>query len=121
MENVEHHLKKRNSWFHHYRQLLLATVAYILANVFDYLITIYGLANTNAIEGNPVARNYIAHFGPEIGLLIFKTIMVSLVLLGIIGFIILYQKKKTRIKPEMILSIGAIMTFLGACIWLTHF
>jgi len=102
------------------RQLLLAILAYILANIFDYIVTLYGLAYTNASEANPIAKSYIAYFGVNIGLLIFKSIIVSMVIIGILAFYQLRKTEKIRLKPEHILSIGTIITFLGASLWLTY-
>jgi hypothetical protein len=121
VENPEYYIKQKNKWYYHYKQLLLATIAYVLANVFDYIITLHGLNYTDTVEANPIAQKYITFFGPEIGLFILKSITVSSVLIGIIGFVILYKNNKTRLKPEYILAAGTAMTFFGACFWFVCF
>lgn len=119
MENIECPTKtsKLISIFKCYRQFILATLAYFLAHVFDYILTLNGLTRTNGEEANLLAQRYMEYFGLHLGLLIFKMQMFCIVVLAALGLEQIYRKKKSRIKPEYILAIGAILTFLGGSLW----
>lgn len=122
MAKVIHRIiNSKCNFTHHYKQFLMATIAYVLANVYDYIVTLYGLKYTDATEANPIAVSYINLFGAHIGLLIFKSLIVSFVVLGMIAIFCLYKNKKTRLNPEYLLSIGTALTFLSASMWFVHF
>jgi hypothetical protein len=118
MENIEHPTKTNKlSIFRRYKQFILATLVYFLAHVFDYILTLNGLTKTNGEEANPFAQRYMEFFGLHIGLLIFKMQMFCIVVLAAFGLEHICRKKKSRIKSEYILTIGAILTFLGGSLW----
>ncbi|MEK7399381.1 MAG: DUF5658 family protein [Candidatus Poribacteria bacterium] len=118
MENIEHPTKTNKlSIFRRYKQFILATLLYFLAHVFDYILTLNGLTKTNGEEANLFAQRYMEFFGLHIGLLIFKMQMFCIVVLAALGLEHIYRKKKSRIKSEYILTIGAILTFLGGSLW----
>lgn len=103
--------------FRHYRQLILAILVYILAHIFDYIITLQGLTNTSGEEANPFAQKYMEFFGLHKGLLIFKLQMVIIVMASAFGIEYIYRNKRSKIKSHYILTIGAILTFLGGSLW----
>ncbi|MGB9596076.1 MAG: DUF5658 family protein [Candidatus Poribacteria bacterium] len=103
--------------FCHYRQLILAILVYILAHIFDYIITLQGLTNTSGEEANPFAQKYMDFFGLHKGLLIFKLQMIIIVMIAAFGIEHLYRNKGSKIRSEYILTIGAIFTFLGGSLW----
>jgi hypothetical protein len=118
MEDIEHPTNTNKlSIFHRYKQFILAALAYFLAHVFDYILTLNGLTRTNGEEANPFAQRYMEFFGLHLGLLIFKLQMFVIVVLAALGIEIIYRKKRSRIKSEYILTIGAILTFLGGSLW----
>lgn len=103
--------------FRHYRQLILAIFVYILAHVFDYIITLQGLVNTSGKEANPFAQKYMDFFGLHKGLLIFKLQMIIIVISAAFGIEHIYRSKGSKIRSDYILIIGVILTFLGGSLW----
>lgn len=100
-----------------YRRLILAILAYILAHVFDYIITLHGLTNTSGEEANPLAQRYMDVFGLHKGLLIFKLQMIVIVVIAAFGIEHVYKNKRSKIRSDYILTAGAILTFLGGSLW----
>ena len=97
---------------------IMASLAYIAANVIDYLLTIVGVENNAFREGNPILRGYIELFGAEHGILICK-------LLACIGVIsatrvidLARKENKTRLRAEYVLYGGAILMTLSGWLWL---
>jgi len=104
--------------FRHYKQLILASLTYILAHVFDYILTLHGLTKTNGEEANPFAQRYIDSFGLHLGLLIFKLQMIFIVIIAAIGIEYVYRNRQSKIRSDYILTVGAILTFIGGSLWL---
>jgi hypothetical protein len=117
MENIRHQKTNRFEGLRRYKQFILAILLYFLAHVFDYILTLNGLTKTHGEEANPFARKYMDFFGLHLGLLIFKLQMFCIVILAAFGIEYIYRNKKPRIKSEYILTIGAILTFLGGGLW----
>jgi hypothetical protein len=118
MGNISLYLKtSKSKLFYYFMQIRFAILAYIIAGVFDYTLTTYGLTNTGVGEGNPIAQCYIDIFGPQIGLLVFKLFMISFV---VFGAILINHKYGSKIA-KFILYGGAIITLLGGGLWLIFF
>lgn len=109
--------KNRRRWL----QLITAGLTYILANVIDYRLTMYGAANTTYREANPIVREYMSVFGMIEGLMIYKTLMVSAIIFAVIMVDLFYRSKNIRFRSEYILYAGSIMTTLGGSLWLARF
>ena len=109
--------KNRRRWL----QIITAGLTYILANLIDYRLTMYGAANTNYREANPIALGYMSVFGMAEGLMIYKMLMVSAIISAVIMVDIFYRRKNIRFRSEYLLYAGAIMTTLGGSLWLIQF
>ena len=103
--------------WHRWLEIIAAGLIYILANAFDYYLTVYGVMNTTYREANPIARGYMDIFGLTEGLMIYKVLMVGLIILAVITVDLFYRKKNIRFRPEYILYVGALMTTLGGALW----
>jgi len=108
---------KNRNW--HWLEFIMACVAYVAANTVDYILTICGLMNIHMGEANPIARSYIDVLGPEKGLLLFKLIMVSIVILGVFIIDRILKEQKIKLRSEYILYAGAVITILGSSLWLS--
>ncbi|MFC1714185.1 DUF5658 family protein [Candidatus Poribacteria bacterium] len=108
---------KSKNW-HRWLEIIVAGLIYILANAFDYYLTVYGIMNTTYREANPIVRGYMDIFGLTEGLMIYKVLMVGLIILAVITVDLFYRKKNIRFRPEYILYVGALMTTLGGSLWL---
>ena len=104
-------------WF----QIMVASLAYIAAHVTDYLFTVHGIAIDASQEANPVVRGYMDCFGVGKGLMICKSLMSAVIILGVIVTHLAYIKKGNKVKVEYVLYAGAFFTFLGGVLWLTKF
>ncbi|MFC1718675.1 DUF5658 family protein [Candidatus Poribacteria bacterium] len=102
-------------WF----QIMAASLAYIVAHVFDYLFTVHGIAVNAAQEANPVVQGYMDCFGVGKGLVICKSLMSIIIIFGVIVTHLAYTKRGNKIRVEYILYAGALLTFLGGALWLT--
>ena len=67
-------------------QIIVASLLFILGNLIDYILTVYGISNRLYEEGNPIIQGYIDYFGLEKGLLLFKALMGGLIISGVIVF-----------------------------------
>ncbi len=103
--------------WHRWLEIIAAGLIYILANAFDYYLTVYGVMNTTYREANPIARGYMDIFGLTEGLMIYKVLMVGLIILAVITVDLFYRKKNIRFRAEYILYVGALMTTLGGSLW----
>jgi hypothetical protein len=108
---------KNRNW--RWLEFIMACVAYVAANAVDYILTICGLMNRHMGEANPIARSYMDVLGPERGLLLFKLIMVSIVILGVFIIDLIIKEKKIKLRSEYILYAGAVITLLGSSLWLS--
>lgn len=99
-------------------RIIVASLTFVLANLIDYRLTIYGMTHTRFPEANPVIRGYMALFGVTKGLLIYKVLMVVMIVLAVITLDLVYRKKGLRRIPEYVLYPGAILTTLASSLWL---
>lgn len=102
-------------------QMILASLVFILANAIDYTFTLYGLMYTNVREANPVIQGYMDIFGMKQGLLIYKSLMVGIIILGVIVFDRACKAKGIRFRSEYLLYAGAFLTVFAGALWLTQF
>lgn len=94
-------------------KFLLASVAYTIANVIDYVLTISYLKGLNS-EANPIARGYMKLFGPVLGLAIYKGALVTLIILGLA---IVHSVRKDKWGTHILLTGAAVTTACGL-LWL---
>ncbi len=106
---------KWHCWLH----VALASLAYILANIADYLFTVYGIANNASQEANPVVQGYIDIFGVGSGLAICKSLICAIIIFSVIVTRLAYRRKGSEIRVEFVLYAGSIMTLFGGALWLT--
>ena len=106
------HIFSNNSGF------IKASLAYIVAHVIDYLLTVQATIDTTLKDGNPMIRQYMDLFGAQDGLLAYKLLICGSVILGMKAVDMSYRKGKTRFRGEYVLCGGAIVTVLGGCLWL---
>ena len=99
----------------------LASLTYITAHIFDYLLTIRGLKTTAIAEGNPIIRGYMDFFGMEAGLLGYKLFICIGLIIGLKAIDLARRERKTRIRAESILYGGAVLTTSGGALWLLSF
>ena len=95
-----------------------ASLAYIIANVIDYLLTVRSILGPMLKDGNPIIRQYMDLFGTQNGLLVYKLIICGSIILGMKAVDLSYRKGKTRFSGKYVLYGGAIATVLGGCLWL---
>jgi hypothetical protein len=107
----------RYRWF----QIITAILVYITAHIVDYFLTVYGIVTKTSQEANPVVQGYIDHFGVEKGLMICKSLMSIVIILGVIFAHLAYGGKQDKVKVEYILYVGSLFTFLGGVLWLIRF
>ncbi len=81
MESVVKEKKVKRSFFSRHK-LVLGSMLYVLAALADINMTLAGMGGDIKLEGNPVMRLVMAHFGLEAGLFLGKT------LVGAICFVI---------------------------------
>ena len=103
------------NWF----RIIIGIIAFIVGNIFDYRLTVYGISNGFYPEANPIARGYIIHFGLAKGLLLLKALLSVCIIFGVILFDQLCRKKGINFRSEFILYAGAIATTLAGLLWLT--
>ena len=108
---------KWRSWFH----VALASLVYILAHIADYSFTVYGIANSETQEANPIIKGYMDIFGIGPGLAICKSLMCAIIILGVIATRIAYRRKGSEFRVEFLLYLGSFVTLLGGALWLTRF
>lgn len=100
-------------------QLLIASLLFIAGNLMDYILTAHGISNGVYEEANPIIREYIDHFGIHKGLLLFKGLMGSFIIFGVIVFDKVCKEKGINFRSEFILYAGAIATTIAGALWLT--
>jgi hypothetical protein len=98
----------------------MACVAYVAANIVDYIFTIYGMMNSRMSEANPIAQSYMQILGVEKGLFLFKILMVGVIILGVFVIDLVVKERKIKIRSEYILYVGAVVTILGSSMWLAN-
>ena len=96
----------------------MASLAYMAANMIDYLLTISGVENDAFREGNPILRGYIELFGAGHGILICKLLVCIGVVCAMRVIDLAHKENKAKLRAEYILYGGAILTTLGGCLWL---
>ena len=77
-------------------EFVIASSAYVISHVIDYLLTVQGIAGSIAREGNPVIREYISLFGVKGGLLAYKSLICGGIILGMKAIDSLRRRKRTR-------------------------
>ena len=97
---------------------IMASLAYIAANVIDYLLTIPGVENDVFREGNPILLGYIELFGAGRGILLCKLLACIGVISAMRVIDLARKENKTRLRAEYILYGGAILMTLSGCLWL---
>ena len=97
---------------------VIAILIYLLANAFDYLLTVNTIKCMIAQEGNPIIRRYMLQFGVQNGLLFYKVLVCGGVIIGMEAIHLAYRRGITRYKAEYILYAGAILSALGGSLWL---
>jgi hypothetical protein len=117
-ENLNEAEKTGNSRY--WVQMILASLVFIVANAIDYTFTLYGLMYTNVREANPVIQGYMDVFGLKQGLLIYKSLMVGIIVLGVIVFDRACKAKGIRFRSEYLLYGGSILTAFAGLLWLIH-
>ena len=99
-------------------RIAVASLTFVLANLIDYRLTIYGLTYTRLREANPVIQGYMDLFGMTRGLLLYKGLMVSMIILASVTLDLAYRNKGFKHIPEYILYPGAILTTAASSLWL---
>ena len=108
-------IKRSNYWL----RIMLACFIYIVSNVYDYYMTVFGIINRKAQEGNVIIQQSINFFGLHNGVLFYKIIMCSFIILAIIILSFIYEhEEKKRIIPECILYSGSFITLIAVTMWL---
>ena len=110
----------RDGRWHNWAHIIFASLVYILANLADYLFTLYGIANNLSQEANPVVQGYMDVFGVGRGLAICKFLMGAIIILGVIATRLAYRKRGSEIRVELLLYAGSFITLLGGSLWLTR-
>lgn len=110
-------VEKDSKWYR-WIEIATASVVYILANIFDYHFTVYGMASTGYREANPIVEAYMTLFGLSEGLFIYKALMASMTILAVITIDLVYRKKNVKFRSEYLLYAGAFLTVLGGSLWL---
>ena len=98
----------------------MASLTYIAANIADYLFTVTGIRRTAYSEGNPIIRAYMHYFGIEAGLLCYKLLLCTAIIVGMKALDLIYKEKKYKvwIRAEHLLYGGAILTTSGGALWM---
>ena len=98
----------------------MASLTYIAANITDYLFTVPGIKRTAYGEGNPIIQAYMRYFGVETGLLCYKLLLCTAVIVGMKALDLIYKegRLKVRVRAEHILYGGAILTTSGGALWM---
>ena len=81
------------------------TVWFLIANIFDFVMTYELLASGHFRESNPFAAYFLNHWGPFKGMLYFKMILVALVC--VIAQIVALKKERTA---RWLLNVGTVIT-----------
>jgi len=96
MESVVEEKKVRKSFLSRHK-LALGSMLYVLAALADIKMTLAGMGGDIKLEGNPVMRAVMAHFGLEAGLFLEKA------LVGAICFVIAkYGEREIKRGAEWI-------------------
>jgi len=97
-------------------KLLKPMLTYIAAHIIDTCLTLQGLPSED--EGNPIILSWMECLGTIQGLIIFKALMASLILVAIV---LIRTESKRESRPmdlSWVLYGGALLTFLCSTLWL---
>ncbi len=92
-------------------------IMYIVAYIWDCIITIIGLHYTSGVEGGLVVAPMVELLGPIWGVIVAKSIAV-IILLACWVVHRLYLRKGRRSPVPIVLAIGAILTAIGGSLWI---
>lgn len=90
-------------------------ILFILANLYDYILTQCGLGLNGVTEWNPVALVLIRWLGNIVGLMVFKVVIVSI----IISASIICSNRYAKVV-KFALNLGSLVIFLGGSFWLRY-
>ena len=105
---------------YHWVHIMSASLAYIAAHIIDYLLTVYGITANLSQEANPVVQGYMEIFGVGRGLAICKSLMCTIIIFAVIVVHLACREKGNKIRVELFLYAGSLMTLLGGVLWLTR-
>ena len=98
----------------------IAMILYMIATVWDAIMTIFGLHYTDVPEVGFVAGPAVKFFGPVWGVIIAKSIAAVILLASYLVDHAYRHRGRTSPVP-IVLSIGAILTIIGGSLWLLHY
>jgi len=110
---------KVENWWHYWFHIIMASLAYILANIADYFFTVFGTVKEMSTEANPVVQGYIEYFGLFSGVMICKLLMCAIIIFAVVVTRLAYREKGREFRVEFVLYAGSIMTLFGGAMWLT--
>lgn len=97
-------------------QLLKPTLTYIASHIVDTCLTLRGLSSRG--EGNPFILAWMEWLGTIQGIVVYKSLMIGLVLLGIVLIRIKSKRESRSMDLSWVLYGGALLTFLCSTLWL---
>lgn len=102
-----------------YRRLTfrMAMILYIVATVWDCIMTILGLHYTDVPEVGFVAGPAVEFFGPVWGVIVAKSVAAVILLASYLVDHAYRHRGRTSHVP-IVLAIGAILTIIGGSLWL---
>jgi len=97
-------------------KLLKPMLTYIAAHIIDICLTLQGLPSKD--EGNPIVLSWMKCLGTIQGLIVFKALMTSLILLAIVCIRIKSKRESRPMDISWVLYGGALLMFLCSTLWL---
>lgn len=97
-----------------------AMILYILASVWDCIMTIFGLHYTDVPEVGFVASPMVELLGSVWGVLAAKSVA-AVILLAAYMVDLAYKRKERTSPVPIVLAIGAILTIIGGSLWLFRY
>jgi len=97
-------------------KLLKPTLTYIASHIVDTYLTLRGLPSRG--EGNPFILAWMEWLDTIQGIVVFKLLMTSLALLGIVLIRIKSKRENRSMDLSWVLYGGALLTFLCSTLWL---
>jgi len=100
------------------RRVVFASIAYVIANTYDIILTLKGLADSNMLELNSLVGGYMNLFGRVPGLIVVKSALGLSIILGVALLDLTANRSSWYCKASNFLFIGSIIMILGSSLWL---